>query len=93
MHEIKFKFHHRWDAEESVARRVAQIIRGDIDHGFPVFEPENFGDRWNLDSSNNWFLRIDFLRNTASLKYRYGSNNEFMNGLQKVLEWVFNSPD
>ncbi len=87
--EIKFGFHRRWAeaGEEAIAKRVATIVSHTPQCRF---EKEN-DNRWNLDSGNNWWLRINLTERTATLKYRYGGggNMEFMKSLEKVLEWIF----
>ena len=55
------------------------------------FFEKDIGERWNLGTSNNWWLRIDKENQTGSLNYRYGGggNAEMMKALQVYLEWIF----
>lgn len=92
--DISFSFHHKWKEEEHIARRIAMVIIGHDQQGFPLFEIDTVNyllHRWRLDSGNDWFLRIDMENHTATLSYRYSSehNAEFMQSLRNVLFWVF----
>jgi hypothetical protein len=80
--------------EESVIRRIAQVVCGHTDHIRQRSEEEqNSGSyKWAInESANNWWasgLKTEGEVTTIRLTFRYGTE-PMMSSLKIFLEWVF----
>lgn len=77
-------------SEESIARRVAEIVIGHKAGQVCLPSVKDLDYKWQLGGGNNWWMNIDEETGEYIVAYRYGiGQDEMLAGLQSFLNWTF----
>lgn len=94
---VQFLISRRWsrgDSFLSLAERVSDIVRGNVNGFKPYRKKDDSSEIYHLDSGNDWWLEIKVMEGAkvGELRYRYDHPNNVSpqewDALRTVIEWA-----